>query len=267
MLDFFKEIFASFKQNSVERIRNPYVGAFVFSWFGFNWQTLSIMLFSKKDVIERVEYVKQHYDVGDFILAPALTTIVICILLPWANKIFTKIQSKPLSDTTAMLMQSKIDIAEKQLQIADMEAKKKLAQKREERNIEENISAICRELEETKIKNKEISEKLTTCEGKLKDQSIIRADTEIELRATAEQLDKTLKDYKRLLEKNEITSLQIKNQENAIDKLEDEIQIFRQDNIDLASEYKTIFVITQDYRLKIVESAITPLKDLDDIPY
>lgn len=142
MLDFIKDILSAFKQSSIERIKNPFVGAFVFSWLGFNWQVLAIILFSQKDVIERVEYIKKYYDVGSFILAPTLTTIVICIILPLANKIFTKFQSKPISETTDILMQSKIDIAEKQLQIADIEAKKKLAIKREEKYIEQNIYEI-----------------------------------------------------------------------------------------------------------------------------
>ncbi|MBH1918612.1 hypothetical protein [Serratia surfactantfaciens] len=142
MLDFIKDILSAFRQSSIERIKNPFVGAFVFSWLGFNWQVLAIILFSKKDVIERVDYIKEHYDVGHFILAPALTTIVICIILPLANKVFTKFQSKPISETTDILMQSKIDIAEKQLQIADIEAKKKLAIKREEKYIEQNIYEI-----------------------------------------------------------------------------------------------------------------------------
>ncbi len=160
MLDFIKDIFSAFRQSSIERIKNPFVGAFVFSWLGFNWQVLAIILFSKKDVIERVDYIKDHYDVGHFILAPALTTIVICIILPLANKVFTKFQSKPISETTDILMQSKIDIAEKQLQIADIEAKKKLAEKREARFIEERIDATRRESEETKEKNTELINEL-----------------------------------------------------------------------------------------------------------
>ncbi len=142
MLDFIKDILSAFRQSSIERIKNPFVGAFVFSWLGFNWQVLAIILFSKKDVIERIDYIKEHYDVGHFILAPALTTIVICIILPLANKVFTKFQSKPIRETTDILMQSKIDIAENQLKIADIEARKKLAIKREEKYIEQNIYEI-----------------------------------------------------------------------------------------------------------------------------
>lgn len=156
MLDFIKDIFAAFKQSSVERVKNPFIGAFAFSWIGFNWQVIAILLFSNVDVIERVKYIKNNYDVGGFVLAPALTAIVICIILPEANKLFTKLQKKPINETVDILMQSKIDIAGKQLEIADIEAKKQLAHKREERNIEENIEAIRRELQETKDLNESL---------------------------------------------------------------------------------------------------------------
>lgn len=153
MLDFFKDIIHAFRQSSVERVKNPYIGAFVFSWLGFNWQTFSIIIFSKKDVMDRVEYIKTNYDVSDFILAPALTACVICVLLPLANQLFTAIQKKPIGETTKMNLDAKIEIAEKQLQIASIEAQKKLAHKKEERNIDENIESVKIALEKANVEN------------------------------------------------------------------------------------------------------------------
>ncbi|MHC5178846.1 hypothetical protein [Serratia rhizosphaerae] len=166
MLDFFKDIFAAFKQSSIERIKNPFIGAFAFSWIGFNWQVFAIILFSKKDVIDRIDYIKSNYDVGGFIFAPVLTAIFICLALPEANKLFTLLQKKPLDDTTRILMESKIAIAKEQLQIADIEAKKKLAQKREERNIEENIDAIKLKLDNYQEKIMILNDEISNLKGK-----------------------------------------------------------------------------------------------------
>jgi len=142
MLDFFKDIFHAFKQSSSERVKNPFLGAFVFSWLGFNWPTVAIILFSKKDIIDRINEVDSKYDVGHFILAPCLTTIIICIILPWANQIFTKLQSKPNTQTAKTILDGKIDIAEKQLQIAVLDAKRATTKEREIKEIDNNIQYI-----------------------------------------------------------------------------------------------------------------------------
>lgn len=144
MLDFIKDIFAAFRQNSLERMKSPFLGAFVFSWLGFNWQLLAILFISKKDVEERIIYINQHFDIESLLIGPLFTTTLICILLPQATKHIVKMQSKPISDATLTTMTEKIALAEKQLEIADIESKKRLSDKREERNIEEDITSIKR---------------------------------------------------------------------------------------------------------------------------
>lgn len=160
MLDFFKDLFAAFKQSSVERVRSPFIGAFAFSWLGFNWPVVAIVLFSKKDVIERIDYIKGNYDVGTFVLGPALISIVICIILPWANRIVIKLQSDPMTDSASMLLHAKIKLGRRQLKIADLEAKKNLAKKREEKKIEADIAAIEREMLETNNINKQLKDEV-----------------------------------------------------------------------------------------------------------
>jgi len=145
MLDFFKDIFASFRQSSLERIKSPFLGAFVFSWVGFNWQMLAILFMSKQSIICRIDYINSHFDIGNYLLGPISTTILICLILPLANKHITKLQKATNQDTNELILQSKIDIAEKQVELADYDAKKKLAEEREKKNIESNIAFILKE--------------------------------------------------------------------------------------------------------------------------
>ncbi|MEN4520285.1 hypothetical protein [Pantoea agglomerans] len=145
MLDFFKDILSAFRQNSLERIKSPFLGAFVFSWLGFNWQMLAVLILSKQNIIGRLEYINKIYSVKDYILAPIFTTALICILLPLINKSVTKLQKKTNHETNQLILQSKIDIAEEQLKIADIEAQKRLAEEREKKNIESNIDSILKE--------------------------------------------------------------------------------------------------------------------------
>ncbi|ASN14888.1 hypothetical protein B7764_06680 [Pantoea ananatis] len=161
MLDFFKDIFSAFRQSSLERIKSPFLGAFVFSWIGFNWQMLSILFLSKQNILGRLDYINTHFDVGNYILGPISTTFIICLLLPSANKFVTKFQKGTNHETNMLILQSKIDIASKQVEIADYEAKKKLAEEREKKNIDANIHAILKEnidsREEIKSQNEKIS--------------------------------------------------------------------------------------------------------------
>lgn len=149
MLDFVRDLYASFRQTSLERVKSPFLGAFVFSWLGFNWQILSILFFSKKDIEQKIEIINKSYDVGNYLLGPILTTSLIVIFLPQINKLITKIQDKPNSDTIELSLSSKIRIAELQQSIAEIEARKKLADKKEERNIEEGIENIKAKLQMT----------------------------------------------------------------------------------------------------------------------
>jgi hypothetical protein len=54
MLDFIKDIIDSFRQSSLERVKSPFLGAFVFSWIAFNWQPLIILVFSENKIEKRL---------------------------------------------------------------------------------------------------------------------------------------------------------------------------------------------------------------------
>ncbi|EIM8482249.1 hypothetical protein [Serratia marcescens] len=268
MLDFIKDIFSAFKQSSIERIKNPFVGAFVFSWLGFNWQILAIILFSEKDVIERIEYIKKHYDVGDFILAPLLTTVLICVLLPLANKVFTKYQSKPISETTDILMQSKIDIAEKQLQIADIEAKKKLAVKREERNIEEGIESIKKDIKNELEKNKEMTDEINELSASLKQSGIVNNNANLNLLSANEKITSLTDNLKKLEETIKVKTEEIDKMRAELAILNSTIENFKEANKSMAKEYEHVFSLHGD-RLTIKSSALLSLKEInvEDIPF
>lgn len=186
MLDFIRDIYTSFRQTSIERVKSPYLGAFVFSWFGFNWQMLAILLLSEKAVEDRIELINKNFDIGDYLLGPIITAGLIVIILPQLNKLITKIQDKPNNETITLSLTSKIEIAELQQALAESEARKKLAEKKEERFIEDGIHAIKIELEQTKEqlseRDKDVKFLLNTrteLEGKLaKSESQLKVETE-----------------------------------------------------------------------------------------
>lgn len=142
MLDFIRDLYASFKQTSLERVKSPVLGAFVFCWLGFNWEILAILFFSKKPIESRIIYICQNYDILFNLMGAISITTLICYFLPRINKFVTKIQDDPNSETVMLTLTSKIKIAEQQQKIAELEARKKLAEKKEDKFIDNNIYQI-----------------------------------------------------------------------------------------------------------------------------
>lgn len=192
MLDFIRDIFASFRQTSLERVRSPFLGAFVFSWIAFNWQMLAILFFSKNNIEERLKYINGNFDVGSYLLAPLCISALIVFLLPQINKAITKIQDKPNSETIELTLSSKIRVAELQQSIAEIEARKKLADKKEERYIEESISSI-------KSENNRLQDQVLTLETEVKELQIKLSDS----KAEENNLKAQLRTEKDLLEQSE----------------------------------------------------------------
>lgn len=226
MLDFIRDLYASFRQTSLERVKSPVLGAFVFSWIGFNWQMLAILFFSTNKIEARIEYINKTFDIGSYLLGPIVTTGLICFLLPRANKLVARIQDKPNSETVELTLSSKIKIAEQQQRIAEIDARKKLAEKKEEKFIEESIyktkeenKALKDEISSLKeiiqsktieildmqaLRDKEISsmEKLNKHIDKLKLEVINASDKVNALNAENNELKSNVKEYNRSVSLN-----------------------------------------------------------------
>lgn len=267
MLDFIRDIFASFRQSSLERVRSPFLGAFVFSWLGFNWPILAILFFSNREIEKRLVYITDNFGIESYLIGPLCTSALIAYLLPKINKLVTKIQDKPNTETIEMSLESKIRIAKKQQEIAEIDARKKLAEKKEERNIEEGIANIKLEIEKNegllKIRAQEIqalskethdlNAKVAIAESKYrnetqaKDQLIKELEAEkVRTKTLEEKLLETTRNY--LEEKSAISNLLdsnknliIKNKQltDKIDRTEAYIDI-------LAEDYPKIFIVKKD---------------------
>lgn len=228
MLDFIRDIYTSFRQTSIERVKSPYLGAFVFSWIGFNWQMVAILLLSKKAVEDRIELINKNFDIGDYLLGPIITAGLIVIILPQINKLITKVQDKPNIETITLSLNSKIEIAELQQALAESEAKKKLAEKKEERFIEDGIHAIKNELEQTKEqlseRDKDVKFLLNTrteLEGKL-------AKSESQLKVEKESRIQIQNDLNIEKENNRVISDKLLGATSAMNKANEELSLLKE---------------------------------------
>ncbi|MCP3093588.1 hypothetical protein [Klebsiella pneumoniae] len=193
MLDFIRDLYASFKQTSLERVKSPVLGAFVFSWIGFNWKILAILFLSKDPIEKRIIYIDQNFDIFLNLLGTISITILICTFLPIANKLVTRIQDKPNTDTIRLKLTSQIKIAKHQQRIAEIEARKKLAEKKEDKFIDNQIYQMKQENITLKREIETLNENISTLNTSL-NQSFVTENHYKEMSDKAEVIINGLKD-------------------------------------------------------------------------
>ncbi|EJZ9501525.1 TPA: hypothetical protein JLJ42_001145 [Escherichia coli] len=288
MLDFIRDIFASFRQSSLERVRSPFLGAFVFSWLGFNWPILAILFFSNREIEKRLVYITDNFGIESYLIGPLCTSALIAYLLPKINKLVTKIQNAPNTETIEMSLQSKIKIAELQQSIAEIDARKKLSEKKEERYIEEGIYKIKKELEDSTSllkgtteafnkKNSELNElkgQLSTAESKFVVESDAKKSAQNDLIKEREnnrilgdklvEMSTSVDNYKRILNSvsndNETNVEIIKGLQAKLDRTEAYIDI-------LVENYPQIFKVVKTENaivISIKEGASINLSELNN---
>ncbi|MDZ5701870.1 hypothetical protein [Enterobacter ludwigii] len=245
MLEFIRDLFTSFRQTSLERVKSPFLGAFAFSWVAFNWPMLAILFFSKKEIESRIEYINSNFEISSYLLAPLCTSALIAFLLPQINKIITKIQDKPNSETIELTLSSKIRVAELQQSIAEIEARKKLADKKEERFIEESIESI-------KTENSKLNDQVLSYEIEVKDLQARLSDSKAEenslrtlLLSEKESLLQSENVRKQLSDINLNLNSSIKELEQVIANTKSNIKILNKDISELRTE-KEVLIKTNE---------------------
>ncbi|AEF45836.1 hypothetical protein SerAS12_2716 [Serratia sp. AS12] len=156
MLSFFGEWFSSFKQSSEDRVKSPVFGTFIFCWLSFNISSVLVLLLSKKPIEATLLSLSSKMDISDYLIGPLLTTALLLFMLPQIHLLVLKHQSGPLERAKAQQALSKEKNASSEFKIAQHEAKRKLAYRQEEQNIEHNINNVKKEIETLSAENERI---------------------------------------------------------------------------------------------------------------
>lgn len=56
-----KEIYESLKDVAIQRIKNPFMGAFLLSWLVFNWKAISYFIFSSQDILTVLSFLENSF--------------------------------------------------------------------------------------------------------------------------------------------------------------------------------------------------------------
>jgi len=117
MWDTIKEIYLSIKKTSTDRIKSPFYGVFILTWLAFNWQPVSILLFSELKMENRIGFINAIYPFKLWL--PLGIASLLAYILPIINEKVTFLQSKPISRTAVILA-----IRKKRALVADISVEK-----------------------------------------------------------------------------------------------------------------------------------------------
>lgn len=184
-----KELLQSFFKITEDRIKNPFIGAFMTSWLLFNWKPILFLFFSSKNIEQKILYIETSFsDINYIIWLPLLSTIFYVLILPYINLLFDLVLKYSL-------FKKNISLIEKQTQT--IENQKKLA-----------IEEIKLEEAKTEFRERNTHNKLV--------EELQRKNTVYEdlLNSEKQKNQKLVDDLKQELKKREdITSVEFKNYE------------------------------------------------------
>lgn len=146
-----KEFINNFFQVSNERLKNPLLFSFLFSWIAFNWRPIFTLFLSDKIIEDRITYVTENFSQIEYNLYfPLLFSLGYVILLPYFTWIVEILARFAKSGRKENLVNE---------QLADLKNKQKIA-KAEYRYEQEKagnveISELNTKIEELTISNEE----------------------------------------------------------------------------------------------------------------
>ncbi|WP_348823852.1 hypothetical protein [Flavobacterium aestuarii] len=129
-----KEIINSILDSTKERLKNPLLGSFIFSWFIFNWKPIFHIIFSNNSIENKIDFVSDCYSsINNNFWFPLLFSIFYIVIFPYVLWGFDKLSSKAIIGRKENVLN---------LTISDIRNKQKIAV--EESDLE-NIKASYRD--------------------------------------------------------------------------------------------------------------------------
>lgn len=187
-----KEIINSILDSTKERLKNPLLGSFAFSWVIFNWKPIFYILLSKESIENRIDFISECYSsINLNFWFPLAFSIFYILIFPYILWAFDKLSSKAIIGRKQNVLE---------LNISDLKNKQKIAFEESEL---ENIKASYRDKADL---NKKIE--ILTNQINEKDEIIAMQDVDLNLLRTE------LSNLKELIKNDTDSSLTDKEKTN-----------------------------------------------------
>ncbi len=84
-----KEFLQTILKSTEDRIKNPFIGTFITSWIIFNWKPILFIIFSDKDIEDKISFIKENYnDIWYFLWFPLFSAVFYIAILPYISFLF-----------------------------------------------------------------------------------------------------------------------------------------------------------------------------------
>ena len=190
-----KEIFSSIFKSSEERLKNPFIGAFLLSFIAINWKPILVVLISNKTIENRIDYVAENFSNISYTLFLPLAIAVFYIgVLPYLMMIFDKLTYYALSQRNDNLYKNKL---------LDIKGKKLVATSEIEL---ENLKSDYKEKSDLNKKIKKLEDEISLRETRLDNFDKEKSNLEkkiLNLEGTIKEKDKSIEEYRYRWEDNE----------------------------------------------------------------
>ena len=139
--------------SSKERIKNPIVGAFICSFFVYNWRPFFLLMFSDDKIENRIELINHKYCTSNAVFYPFMVALILTIAIPFLNIVLDAILVFARKQRVKNDYQNQTDVYDERIKLAAkvLELKNAESGNREKQNLLDQIKG----LEET---NQQITE-------------------------------------------------------------------------------------------------------------
>ena len=119
-----KNIINTFFKTTEERIRNPFMGAFITSWIVFNWKPIFYFILAEESIVTKIDYIEKNFnDIWNYLYFPLLAAVFYIVILPHLNLIFDAINKYSTAKKNEAVILKKIQIIEDEKKLAIEELK------------------------------------------------------------------------------------------------------------------------------------------------
>ncbi|HFN0531026.1 hypothetical protein ACVSSC_19210 [Klebsiella pneumoniae] len=166
MLESLKEFTTSTFNTAMNRVKNPAFGAFAISWCAFNWKQILYLFFADNGIYYKIEYISQNSSWWNVIVFPAISSLVLCVGLPWINNAITKWQSKPLDNAESIENFKQARIIQRSTRLQRLKAKHDVTYDKVKTGAEKDIQSMKEQITESQVRMGELTKEKDALEKK-----------------------------------------------------------------------------------------------------
>lgn len=114
-----KEFVQTIFKSTEERIKNPFIGAFITSWILFNWKPILFSIFSSKNIEDKINFIDENFIETNHILwYPLFASIFYILVLPYISLFFDILLKYSLLKRNDIVVSNQKQNLENQKQLA-----------------------------------------------------------------------------------------------------------------------------------------------------